>query len=310
MPLDPQARFVLDQFAAQGGPPLHELTPVEARAAFESLRSPVPGEPVEHIEQCRVPGPDGGAIAARLYGPAGAARPGPALVYFHGGGWVIGSLDTHDNLCRALANRSRARVVSVDYRLAPEHPWPAAPEDCYAVVRHLAERGAELGIDGSRLAVGGDSAGGNLAAVVALMARDRSGPALRHQLLLYPVVDHDFDRPSYRENGDGYFLTRDAMRWFWDQYVADPARRHEAYASPLRAEKLDGLPAATVLTAEFDPLRDEGEAYAERLRGAGVATTAMRYDGQIHGFVSLLDVFDAGRRAVDQIGATLRTAFA
>jgi len=310
VPLDPQARFVLDQLAALGGPPLHELAPTAARAAFDRLRSPAPGEPVERIEERSVPGPDGDAIAVRLYAPADAARLGPALVYFHGGGWVIGNLDTHDNLCRALANRSGARVVSVDYRLAPESPWPAAPEDCYAVVRHLAERGAALGIDGSRLAVGGDSAGGNLAAVVALMARDRSGPALRHQLLLYPVVDHDFDRPSYSENADGYFLTRDAMRWFWDQYVADPARRHEAYASPLRAEKLEGLPAATVLTAEFDPLRDEGEAYAERLRGAGVTTTATRYDGQIHGFVSLLDVFDAGRRAVDQIGATLRTAFA
>ncbi len=312
MPLDPQVRFVLDQLAAQGGPPLHEMTPADARAAFERLRSPAPGEPVEHIEQRRVPGPDGDAIAVRLYVPAAAAaaRRGPALVYFHGGGWVIGSLDTHDNLCRALANRSGARVVSVDYRLAPEHPWPAAPEDCYAVVRHLAEHGAELGIDGSRLAVGGDSAGGNLAAVVALMARDRSGPVLRHQLLLYPVVDHDFDRPSYRENGDGYFLTRDGMRWFWDRYVADPARRNEGYASPLRAEKLAGLPPATVLTAEYDPLRDEGEAYADRLRAAGVATTATRYDGQIHGFVSLLDVFDAGRRAVDQLGATLRAELA
>ena len=310
MPLDPQARFVLEQLAAQGGPPLHEMTPADARAAFERLRSPAPGEPIEHIEHRRVPGLDGEAIRVRLYVPAAAERLGPALVYFHGGGWVIGSLDTHDHLCRALANRSGARVVSVDYRLAPEHPWPAAPEDGYAVVRHLAERGAEFGIHGSRLAVGGDSAGGNLAAVVSLMARDRSGPALRHQVLLYPVVDHDFDRPSYRENGDGYFLTRDGMRWFWDQYVADPARRNEGYASPLRAEKLEGLPSATVLTAEYDPLRDEGEAYAERLRIAGVATTATRHDGQIHGFVSLLDVFEAGRRAVDEIGATLRTELA
>ena len=310
MPLDPQARFVLDQLAAQGGPPLHERTPADARAAFERLRSPIPGEPVAQIEERRLPGAGGGAIPVRLYAPADAGTPGPALVYFHGGGWVIGSLDTHDNLCRALANRSGLRVVSVDYRLAPEHPWPAAPEDGYAVVRHLAAQGAAFGIDGSRLAVGGDSAGGNLAAVVALMARDRGGPALRHQLLLYPVVDHDFDRPSYRENGEGYFLTRDGMRWFWDQYVADPARRDESYASPQRAEKLEGLPPATLLTAEYDPLRDEGEAYAERLRAAGVATTATRHHGQIHGFVSLLDVFDAGRRAVDEIGATLRSALA
>jgi acetyl esterase len=234
----------------------------------------------------------------------------PGFVYFHGGGWVIGSLDTHENLCKALANRSGARVVSVDYRLAPEHPWPAAPEDCYAVVRHVAECGSQFGIDGARLAVGGDSAGGNLAAVVALMARDRKGPVLRHQVLLYPVVDHDFDRPSYRENADGYLLTRDAMRWFWQQYVADPARRSEGYASPQRAEKLEGLPSATVITAEFDPLRDEGEAYAERLRAAGVAVAATRYDGQIHGFASLLDLLDAGKRAVDQIGATLRIELA
>jgi acetyl esterase len=315
--LDPQARFVLDQVAAQGDVPLHEMTPGEARAAFERMRIPAPGEPVARIETHEIAGPDGNTIPVRVYVPtdpgAAPADPGvlaPGFVYFHGGGWVIGSLDTHENLCKALANRSGARVVSVDYRLAPEHPWPAAPEDCYAVVRHVAECGSQFGIDGARLAVGGDSAGGNLAAVVALMARDRKGPVLRHQVLLYPVVDHDFDRPSYRENADGYLLTRDAMRWFWQQYVADPARRSEGYASPQRAEKLEGLPSATVITAEFDPLRDEGEAYAERLRAAGVAVAATRYDGQIHGFASLLDLLDAGKRAVDQIGATLRIELA
>lgn len=310
MPLDPQARFVLDQLSARGGPPLHEMTPTQARAAFEAMRVPIPGETVARIASHSVPACGGTAVPVRLYVPAGADERAPGLVYFHGGGWVIGSPDTHENLCKALANRSGARVVSVDYRLAPEHPWPAAPEDCYAVVRHLAENGSQFGIDGARLAVAGDSAGGNLAAVVALLARDRAGPALRHQVLLYPVVDHDFERPSYRENGEGYFLTRDGMRWFWDQYVADPAGRNDGYVSPQRAETLAGLPSATVITAEYDPLRDEGEAYAERLRAAGVTTTCTRYDGQIHGFVSLLDLIDAGRRAVDQVGAALREALA
>ncbi|MCL4684854.1 alpha/beta hydrolase [Myxococcota bacterium] len=310
MPLDPQARFLLDQLGARGGPSLHEMTPTEARAAFELLRVPIPGEAVDRIENLHVPSDGGRTIPVRLYGPAGSPPPAPGLVYFHGGGWVIGSPDTHENLCKALANRSGARVVSVDYRLAPEHPWPAAPEDGYAVACHLAEHGSEFGIDATRVAIAGDSAGGNLAAVVALMARDRAGPTLRHQALLYPVVDHDFDRPSYRENGDGYFLTRDDMRWFWDQYVADPALRSDGYVAPLHAEDLAGLPPATVITAEYDPLRDEGEAYAERLRLAGVPTTCTRYDGQIHGVASLLDLIDAGKRAVDQIGAALRSALA
>jgi acetyl esterase len=309
MPLDPQARFLLDQLAAQNPPPLHELTPAQARAFFEATRPPVPGEPVAAVENRRLPGP-AGEIPVRLYVPEGAGATSGALVYFHGGGWVIGSLETHDNLCRVLANRSRARVVSVDYRLAPEHRWPAAAEDCYAVTCHLAEQGAALGIDGARLAVGGDSAGGNLAAVVALLARERGGPRLRHQLLIYPVTDHDFERPSYRENGEGYFLTTDAMRWFWDHYVPDRAQRDDWRAAPLRAEKLAGLPPATVVTAEYDPLRDEGEAYAARLREAGVPTTLTRVDGQIHGFVSMLDLLEAGRRTAGQLGAILRDALA
>lgn len=309
MPLDPQARFLLDQLAAQGGPKLHEMTPAEARRAFEGMRLPLPGEPVASIEDLRVPGP-AGEIPVRLYVPEGAAAPAPALVYCHGGGWVIGSPDSHENLCKALANRSSARVVSVDYRLAPEHPWPAAAEDCYAVTCHLAVHGAELGVDGARLAVAGDSAGGNLAAVVALLARERAGPRLRHQALIYPVTDHDFERPSYRENGSGYFLETAGMRWFWDQYVPGRADRDDPTAAPLRAEKLGGLPPATVITAEYDPLRDEGEAYAERLRAAGVPTTCTRYAGQIHGFVSLLDLIDDGRRAVAEIGAALRSALA
>src|SRR5690606_14776539 len=188
------------------------------------LRRPGDVESVARVETRDVPGP-AGAVPVRLYVPEGAETPGPALVYLHGGGWVVGSLDTHDGLCRALANRARVRVASVDYRLAPEHPFPAAAEDAYAVTKHLAEHGAALGIDGGRLAVGGDSAGGNLAAVVALMARDRGGPSLRHQVLIYPVTDCDFERPSYRDLAEGYFLTRDGMRWFWDHYAPSPEQR-------------------------------------------------------------------------------------
>lgn len=309
MPLDPQARLILDQIAAQGGMELHQLSVSDARIAFEKLRLPIAAEPVAHVENRTIPGP-AGAVPVRVYRAADAATPAPALVYFHGGGWVIGDLESHDNFCRALANRTRAVVVSVDYRLAPEHRYPAAAEDCYAAMCFVAERGGEIGADGARIAVAGDSAGGNLAAAVALMARDRSGPPLRHQVLIYPVADHDFDTASYRDNAIGYLLSREGMQWFWSHYVPNAAQRNEAYAAPLRAEKLALLPPATVITAEYDPLRDEGEAYAVRLRDAGVATVATRYDGQIHGFVSLFEVFDQGRVATDQIAATLRAALA
>lgn len=307
MPLDPQARFVLDQLAAQGGLDLTALSPADARAAFEKMRLPLPVEPVARAEDRSIPGP-AGAIPVRVYAAEGVSTPAPALVYFHGGGWVIGSLESHDPFCRALANRTGAVIVSADYRLAPEARYPAAAEDCYAVTRWVAENGAGLGIDGTRLAVGGDSAGGNLAAAVALMARDRKGPALRHQLLIYPVTDADFDTTSYRDNADGYMLTREGMQWFWNHYVPDAAQRREPYAAPLRAADLAGLPPATVQTAEFDPLRDEGEAYAARLRDAGIETTLTRYDGQIHGFAAMFEIFDAGKRALEESATALRRA--
>jgi acetyl esterase len=309
MPLDPQARFVLDQLAAQGGLDLTAMSPVDARAAFEKMRLPLPVEPVARVENRSIPGP-AGPIPVRVYAADGIATPAPALAYFHGGGWVIGSLESHDPFCRALANRTGAVVVSVDYRLAPEARYPAAAEDCWAVTRWIAEHGAEFGIDGTRLAVGGDSAGGNLAAAVALMARDRKGPALRHQLLIYPVTDANFETASYGDNADGYMLTRDGMQWFWNHYVPDAVQRREAYAAPLCAKDLTGLPPATVQTAEFDPLRDEGEAYAARLREAGVATTLTRYDGQIHGFAAMFEIFDAGKRALEESSAALRKALA
>jgi acetyl esterase len=308
MPLHPQTRALLDQFAAAGGFDATQLPVPAVRAMYAQMSVGRPGPEVASIAERSVPGP-AGAIAVRVYAPA-AGRALAGIVYFHGGGFVIGGLDSHDGTCRALANASGCAVVSVDYRLAPEHRFPAAPEDCYAALRFVAERGEELGIDPRRLAVAGDSAGGNLAAVTALLARERRGPDLRFQLLVYPVADHAFDTASYRDNAEGYFLTTAMMRWFWGHYLERPEQGDDPLASPLRAKDLAGLPPALVITAEYDPLRDEGEAYAERLRKAGVAAELLRYDGQIHGFFSLFDALDDGRAAVERAGAALRAALA
>jgi len=309
MPLDTQARMLLDQMASVGAPPLNEQSVAQARAMIENLTAlSGEAEPVAAVENRTVPGP-AGEIPIRLYRPESAgAGAAPCLVWLHGGGFVIGSIDTSDGTCRALANRTGAVVVSVDYRLAPEDPFPAGPEDAYAAVTWIAAHGADLGIDPSRIAVGGDSAGGNLTAVVALMARDRGGPDLRLQLLVYPVTDHSFETPSYLENADGYLLTRDAMIWFWNHYIADPAGRDDPYASPLRAGDLSGLPPAFVITAEYDPLRDEGEAYADKLRAAGVPVTLTRYDGMIHGFFGMSLVLNQAKQAIDDAAVVVRDA--
>jgi acetyl esterase len=308
MPLDPGLKFVLDQLAANPGPQLHELPVAQARAFFDQMQLPRPEVKVAEVNDRRIPGPCG-EIPIRIYRPEGRP-PFPALVYFHGGGWVIGSIETHDASCRDLANRAGAVVVSVEYRLAPESRFPAAAEDCYAATQWVAANAAALGVDPKRIGVGGDSAGGNLAAVVALMARDRRGPALRHQLLIYPVTDADFSRPSYRENAEGYLLTTRAMEWFWGHYVPDVAQRAEPYAAPLRAPELAGLPPAFVITAEYDPLRDEGEAYARRLQHSGVPTVLKRYDGAIHGFFAMGLLAQVGRDAVDDAVAAVREALA
>jgi acetyl esterase len=308
MPLDPGLKIVLDQLAANPGPELHELPVEQARVFFDSMQLPRPDVAVAHIEDRRVPGP-AGEIPLRVYRPESGATL-PALVYFHGGGWVIGSVETHDGSCRDLANRIGCVVVSVGYRLAPEHPYPAATEDCYAATKWVSENAAELGVDPGRIGIGGDSAGGNLTAAVALMARDRGGPALRHQLLVYPVTDADFNRASYRENAEGYLLTTKAMEWFWGHYVPDPAQRQDAYAAPLRAADLSGLPPAFVLTAEYDPLRDEGEALARRLEQAGVKTRLTRFVGAIHGFFAMGMLAEVARRAVDDAVLEVRQALA
>lgn len=306
MPLHPQAQALLDQLAAAGEVDLTALPVPAVRAIYTQMSAAKgPGLPLDVAER-RIAGPDGGEIGLRIYRPLPGAR--PALVYLHGGGFVIGSLDTHDATCRALAAASRCTVISVDYRLAPEHRFPAAAEDAYAALCHAAEAGAEIGVDPARLAVGGDSAGGNLAAVTALLARERGGPRLAFQLLVYPVTDARFDTPSYLENGEGYFLTTKLMRWFWDHYLERADQADDPLASPLRAKDLAGLPPALVLTAGYDPLRDEGERYAERLREAGVPTELKRYAGQIHGFFTQFDVLDDGRDAIERAGAALRRA--
>ena len=309
MPLDPQARAVLDQMAALGLPPLGSLSPEETRRNMEERQAALPpGEAVASVEDRTIPGP-GGDIPIRIYRPDGPT-PMPVLVFFHGGGWVIGSVNTHDGTARTLANAGECIVVSVDYRLAPEHKFPAAAEDAYAATLWAAQHATSFGGDPERIAVGGDSAGGNLAAVVALMARDRGGPSLVYQLLVYPVTDYGFDTPSYGENAEGYLLTRDSMRWFWGHYLKDEADGADPYASPLRAESLAGLPPALVITAEFDPLRDEGAAYATRLREAGVPVQYSSYEGMIHGFFGMSLMLDKAKQAVREAGDMVKKAFA
>lgn len=306
MPLDPAAQALLEQLAEADMPPVTEMSPPEAREAFAAFADLAgPGEEVGAVEDRTIPGP-AGEIPVRIYTPI-SPGPHPVLVYFHGGGWVLGDIEALDPACRALCNATPIVVVSVDYRLAPEHPFPVPLDECVAATEWVAANAASIGADPTRLAVGGDSAGGNLAAAVCLRARD-GGPTIRHQVLIYPVTDHDFGTESYAANGDDYLLTREMMVWFWDHYLSAGADGGDPHASPLRASALGGLPSATVLTAEFDPLRDEGEAYAARLSGAGVAVRARRFDGQIHGFWQMGGVMAVAKEAVNEVAADLRDA--
>ncbi len=299
----PQAQQILDGKAASGAPPLWELTPGEARAGVEENASIIGAGPaMASVRDIVIPG-QAGPIPARVYSPA-ADAPG-VVVYYHGGGWVVGSLDGWDASVRALAAASGCDVVSVDYRLAPEHVFPAAADDSYDalvwVAGHLAA--------GRPVVVAGDSAGGNLATVCALRARDLGGPALALQLLVYPVVDCDLDRKSYHQyNGNDLILNRGDMVWFWDHYAPHPATRANPYASPLRAPDLSGLPAAYVITAEHDPLREEGFAYADRLRAARVPVEHRHFGSQIHAFFTFVNVLDDADKAVAEAGAAVRAA--
>ena len=277
----------------------------EARATLRAApKLPMPDVDLASVENRTIPGPDGD-LPVRILTPNDATDPPAVIVFFHGGGWVVGDLDSHDRTTQRLAQATGAVVVSVDYRLAPEHRFPAAADDAYAATLWAAEH-----FGPSRLVVAGDSAGGNLAAVVSQMVRDQGGPAIDHQLLVYPVIDHAMDTESYDVNGTDYFLTRTKMAWFWEQYLGDDDRAHP-YCSPIRADDLSGLPPATVVTAECDPLRDEGEAYADALRAAGVPTESMRGEGLFHGFFGLDELLEDARPpwdfAITQLGAALRS---
>ncbi|MEV6976297.1 alpha/beta hydrolase fold domain-containing protein [Kitasatospora sp. NPDC093806] len=314
MPLHPQAQALRDRRASAGTPPLYELTLAEARAAdLADIRAAAgTPEPVAAVEEHRLPGPDG-ELTLRLYRPADPILPGrrlPVLLYLFGGGWTLGSPDTSDAICRALTNAVGCATASVGYRLAPEHPFPAAVHDCHAAARWLAANAEALGLDPDRLAVGGDSAGGNLAAALTLLARDHGGPALRHQLLVYPNTDHGADTPSLREHDDPALFNRRSVAWYWGHYLADPADGAHPHASPLRVPDLSGLPPATVVTAEYDPLRDEGERYAEALRAAGVPVETRRYAGMPHGFFAMTGTLDDAAAAQAYAAARLREALA
>jgi acetyl esterase len=308
MPLDPQARLYLDKLESLQLPGFHEMEPAEARKLFRAMRG-LTGkpDPVGSVEDRVLPG----SIPIRAYRPLEADdRKLPVLVYYHGGGWVLGDVETVDNLCRRLANASGCAVVSVDYRLSPEHKFPEPFNDCFQAARHVAAEAESFGIDRDRIAVGGDSAGGNLAAAVCLHARKRHELLIAFQLLIYPITDFSFDTASYIENSEGYGLSREMMIWYWDQYLDRPQNGMSPLASPLKADKLSGLPPASVITAGYDVLRDEGHAYAEKLRSAGVPVELRHYPGMIHGFLQMADSFDEGKAAIREAGQALRNALA
>lgn len=330
--LHPQARALLDLIEQRAAPAVHEQTPTEARESYRARRffTQPDGAVMAEVQELSAPGPRG-AIPLRLYRPhgvltgssaaaaaaagaaagaggsshAGAGAP-PVLVYFHGGGWVIGDLDTHDALCRDLADQSGCVVVSVDYRMGPEHRFPAAPEDCLAATRWVRDQAAALGVDASRLAVGGDSAGGNLAAVVSQMARDAGDLPIAFQLLIYPATVQRRFTHSNAVNGQGLLLTVDSMRYFHDHYIDDADLDFDWRAAPLLREDLAGLPPALVLVAGYDPLCDEGTTYAQRLTQAGNSATLINFSRQIHGFITMGKVLEEANEAVSMCAAALR----
>ncbi|ULL13724.1 alpha/beta hydrolase [Paenibacillus sp. H1-7] len=285
--LEPEAQAFVE--AAANPPYLYDLGPEKGRKKVDEVQSDPVTKPDAEITELTIPGGPGGKVPVTMVKPKNASAPLPVIVYIHGAGWVFGNAHTHDRLIRELAVGSQSAVVFPNYSLSPESKYPTAIEEIYAVVQWVAERGPVIGADPSRLTVAGDSVGGNMTAAVTLMAKERGGPAIHKQLLFYPVTDASFDTGSYKQFAEGYFLSREGMQWFWDQYTTDPAERSHITASPLRAsvEQLAGLPPALIITAEADVLRDEGEAYANKLREAGVRVTAVRFQGIIHDFVML-----------------------
>jgi len=306
VPLDPQVQAMRERSREAGTRPLYTMSLAEARAADLAAIQAASGggEPVYEVTDLTVE-----ELPARLYRPDASADK-PVLVYFYGGGWTLGSIETSDAVCRTLANATGALVLAAGYRLAPEHKFPTAVYDCFAAVRWVADNAARLGADPARIAVGGDSAGGNLAAAVTLLARDRGGPALAAQLLVYPNTDYESDTPSLRENTDPLLFNRTSVGWYWGHYLNSPADGVDPLASPLRADDLSGLPPALVITAEYDPLRDQAEQYAAALSQAGVPVVASRYDGMVHGFFCMAGELDAGRRALAEAAGFLSKTLA
>jgi acetyl esterase len=313
MVLDSEAKALLDWIAAAGRPPLQKLSAADARASYKQSRGALHPDPpdVASVEDRDIPGPHG-PIPIRIYRPrsSGPLQPLPVLLYFHGGGFTIGDLDTHDVVCRCLANEAACAIVSVDYRMAPEHKFPCAVDDCFAATTWVSEHAAALSLDAARIAVGGDSAGGNLAAVVSIMARDAGGPPLAFQLLIYPATNLHHNTASAQELADGYLLTMAVMEYFRGNYLRNAADFDDWRASPLLAEDLTKLPPALMITAGFDPLRDEGKAYAERLVAAGVPTHYTCYEGTIHGFITMGKILKTADRAIAEAGASLRATLA
>jgi len=309
VPLDPDAAAVFKAFQESGRPPYESVSPAEARELYLAGRAANPEPPeLKSVQPLAIPSP-AGPIPARIYTPkitrlnAGLA---PCLIFFHGGGWVIGDLDTHDVVCRKLADEGQLMVISVDYRLAPEHKFPAAVEDAITATAWIAANAEQLGIDASRLSVGGDSAGGNLAAVVSIAARDGNGPKIAGQVLIYPATDFAMTHPSHREPETSILLTHSVIKWFGDHYLNGPADAADWRASPARATTLAGLPPAYVLTAGADPLRDEGDEYAQRLKDAGVSVTHRSFPGQFHGFFTMGKFLQQANVAAAEIGDWLK----
>jgi acetyl esterase len=312
MPLDREAELIVNLIKQSGLPELWQLTPDQAREQYRlRVAKLAQKESILRTFDRRIPGP-GSELTLRVYQPreAGPRERFPVLAWFHGGGFVIGNLDTHDHACRALANQADCMVVAVDYRLAPECKFPAAVDDCMAALRWLALHAAEIGADPARIALGGDSSGGNLAAVCAILARNDGYPKLAHQLLIYPCTAPEPETPSHHKFAEGYVLTRNTITWFYKQYVRSPREFNDFRFAPLVADDLSNLPPALVLVAGYDPLRDEGVGYAKRLIEAGNRVTLANYEGMVHGFYLMGGAVSAARRAIAQSAAALREAFA